>query len=200
MGSEMCIRDRSGLRVIARNSVFTYKNKKNDSFDSIAEQLGVRYIVSGSIRRNGSDIRINVELSDTESRSQLWAERFEGSVTRLFDLQDQISQSVVEALELNLTFVEKERLRQRPTESIEAYSLYQQGRSYTFSNQRNLGQEYLRKALAVDPTFANAYAALAFSHAISVSFGQANDVEEELDTAFKLATKAVSIDLSLIHI
>lgn len=183
----------SGLRVTARNSVFVYKDKNIDP-SIIAKKLNVRYILSGSIRRSGEKLRINVELTDNDVSKQLWADRFSGELSNLFDLQDRISQSVMDALELKLTVREKERLKIKATENLEAYSLYQQGRSHTFSNQRELGQEYLRKAINLDPAFSNAYAALAVSHAIAVSFGQSADMDEELDKAFRLATKAVSID------
>lgn len=183
----------SGLLVIARNSVSAYKDKQID-MQSVAQDLNIRYILSGSVRRSGSRIRINVELTDTQNSTSVWADRYDGELDTIFDMQDKINQSIVSALALELTLSEKQRLSKRSTENLQAYDLYQQGRFYTFSNQRELGHEYFRKAALLDPGFAGAYAALAYSHSVAVSFGQSKDVDSELNTAFRLATKAASMD------
>lgn len=183
----------NGLLVISRMSTSAYKNRAVNN-QSIANELDVRYLLSGSVRRSGTRIRINVEISDALRHSQLWADRFDGEIDSIFDMHDKINQSVVKALALKLSLPEQQRLKMRPTDNLQAYNYYQLGRSYTFSNQRELGNEYLRKAIDLDPKFSSAYAALAYSRSVTVSFGQTEDKENELDSAFRLATKAVSLD------
>lgn len=184
----------ASLRVVSRNSSFAYQDLNEGNFSAFTEELDVHYILTGSVRRNGEKVRINVELTNYDNNTLLWTHRYDGDLSNLFNLQDRISESVVAALSIKLTLAEEERLATKVTDSLEAYSLYQRGRAYTFSNQRELGQEYLKKATRIDPAFANAYAALAVSHAISVSFGQSANKEDELDKAFRMATKAVSIN------
>ncbi len=183
----------SGLLVIARNSVFIYKGK-TVSNDTVATELGVRYVLSGSLRRAGDKLRINVELTDTQNNAQVWAARYDRQTSDIFELQDEISQTIVDALAIELTPPEKKQLAKRPTDNLEAYDYYQRGRSYIFTNQNELGQALLRKAIDLDPQFAEAYSALSYSLAITVSFGTADHMDDELDTAFRLATKAVSMD------
>lgn len=183
----------SDLLVIARNSVFVYKQKEISS-NTIAEELGVRYVLGGSLRRADKKLRINVVLTDTTNNTEIWAERYDRQISDIFELQNEISQTIVKALAIKLTRPEEHLLAKQATNNLEAYDYYQRGRSYTFSNQNSLAQENLEMAIKLDPQFTEAYSALSFSHAITVTFGTTDNIEEEMDTLFRLATQAVSMD------
>ena len=134
-------------------------------------------------------------MIDPEPYRIVWEKKFTRDISDIFTLKNEIGQTVLSSLNIRLTTHQKERLTRKPTNNLEAYNLYQQGRSYTFSaSQRRLGNELLRQAIEIDPGFYNAYAALAYSHATAVSFGQSLDKDKELDTAFRLATKAVAMN------
>ena len=156
----------SGLFVIARNSSFSYRGKSTD-VRTIGRELGVRYLLEGSVRREGSEVRINAQLVDTQTvrcGGHLWAKRYDGDVTDVFDLQDQITEQVVGALKVTLGQSERDRVERKPTDNPEAYSLYLQGRQIhrTYVRKRaNEAFSLLEQAINLDPTFAEAYAELA---------------------------------------
>ena len=153
-----------GLFVIARHSVFTYKDKTVDP-RRVAEELGVRYLLEGSVRRDGGRIRINAQLIDAGTGGHLWAERYEGEEANLFDLQDRVIGNIVSALAVELTDTEKTRLSRRPTDNLEAYDYYlraERSRLYGFGGLRHRKTIRLyQEAVALDPAFAEAYAGLA---------------------------------------
>jgi TolB-like protein/quercetin dioxygenase-like cupin family protein/thioredoxin-like negative regulator of GroEL len=156
----------SGLFVIARNSVFTYKDKAV-KVRQVAEELGVRYVLEGSVRRVGTEVRINAQLIDALSGGHVWAERYDGSLTDVFALQDKITRSIVTALAVNLTTGEQERQARQETESAEAYDAFLRGWAhYQLHTPDDLAKAipYFENAIELDPSFGHAHAALAATY------------------------------------
>jgi TolB-like protein/DNA-binding winged helix-turn-helix (wHTH) protein len=186
----------SGLLVIARNSAFAYKDQPL-ALKSVAEALGVRYVLEGSVRRSGSEIRINAKLIDSETGSHLWTERYDRRVQDIFAVQDDVTSNIVKALALTLTEEEKQSVARRYTHSIEAYDLLLNGQSfYARSNKEDNAharQLYLR-AIRLDPAFARAHAALALTHAEDSRYGWSADPAASMKQALDLARRAVALD------
>jgi TolB-like protein/class 3 adenylate cyclase/Flp pilus assembly protein TadD len=156
----------SGLMVIARNSTFTYKGKPV-KIKQVAEDLGVRYVLEGSVRRAGNEIRINAQLVDALSGHHLWAERYDGKMDRIFALQDQITQKIVSALAVKLTGTEKQIIVQKGTNNVEAYDEFLRGWVHYLrmtSDDLAWAVHSLKRATELDPNFGRAYAALALAY------------------------------------
>ena len=156
----------SGLFVIARNSVFTYKNKAVQ-IRQVAEELGVRYVLEGSVRRAVDKVRINAQLIDATTGGHLWAERYDGKMENIFALQDKITRKIITALELKLTAGEKRRVGRLETDSAEAYEAFLQGWVHYWQDTREdivQAIPYLAQAVKIDPDYSRAYAALAASY------------------------------------
>jgi len=153
----------SGLFVIARNSTFTYKGKPV-KIRQVAEELGVRYVLEGSIRRAADRVRINTQLIDATSGGHLWAERYDGHIGDIFGLQDKITQKIVAALALKLTVGEQEYVVRKETENIAAYDAFLKGwehyRRFTPDDFAK-ACSYFEKVLEFDPDYGRAHAALA---------------------------------------
>lgn len=153
----------SGLLVIARTSAFSFKDRSIDP-QHIAEQLNVRYLVEGSIRRSDDAIRINVQLIDTRTGSNIWAERYDRDYAKIFALQDEVIQHIVEALSVRLTEGEKNQIARLPTRNLEAYDFYARAEQKVYAiDYRSLGEalSLYQKAIALDPAFADAYSGYA---------------------------------------
>jgi adenylate cyclase len=153
----------SGLMVIARNSTFTYKGKPV-KIKQVAEELGVRYVLEGSVRRSGDVIRINAQLIDAMTGVHLWAERYDGTMSKVFALQDEITQKIVSALEVQLTGGEKEQVGLRATDNIEAYNALLEGLGHFYRYTPDgtaKAAAFFKKAIELDPNYGRAYAALA---------------------------------------
>jgi adenylate cyclase len=152
-----------GLFVIARNSTFAYKGKARDVRE-IAQALGVRYVLEGSVRKSGADIRVNAQLIDAKSGGHVWADRYDGDLTNIFGLQDTVTRSVVRALSVELTKDESDRVSMRGTRNVEAYDVFLKGWE---RYQRRTPQDFraaivdFKKAVELDPNYGRAYAALA---------------------------------------
>jgi len=156
----------SGLLVIASNSTFTYKGKRV-KVKQVAEELGVRYVLEGSVRRAGDEIRINAQLVDAMTGNHLWAERYDGTMGRIFALQDQINQKIVNALAVKLTGQEREQLGQKGTENIAAHDEFLKGWGHYFRltpDDFAKANSSFRRAIELDPNYDRAYAALALLH------------------------------------
>ena len=156
----------SGLLVIARNSTFTYKGKPV-KIKQVAEELGVRYVLEGSVRRAGDEVRINAQLIDAMTGHHLWAERYDGKIERIFALQDQITKKIVSALAVKLTGSEKDLLIQRGTDSVAAHDEFLKGWGHylRFSPEDFAkAAASFKKAVELDPNYGRAYAALALVH------------------------------------
>lgn len=155
------------LFVIARNSSFTYKGRSVD-VRRVGRELGVRYVLEGSIRKNGERVRITAQLIEAENGTHLWADRFDGLVMDVFDLQDQIAANVAGTIEPKLILAEIERTGRKPTESLNAYDLYLRAISrFHQYGERNLedAASLAMKALAADPNFSRAAALVGFCRA-----------------------------------
>ena len=156
----------SGLMVIARNSSFSYRDS-DTPLATIARELGVRYVLSGSVRRAGAQMRISAQLVDTDSSEEIWAGRFDGTATDVFALQDQVSEKIIETLAVQLTEVERASLTQTPTDNLEAYEHYLRGRAHIAENSGVSSMRAinaLQSATKADPDFTIAWAALAMAY------------------------------------
>jgi TolB-like protein len=153
----------SGLFVIARNSVFAYKDKPV-KIRQVAEELGVRYVLEGSVRRAGDDVRINAQLIvDATTGGHIWAERYDGSLDNIFAVQDKFVRRIVKALALNLSPEEQEEIDRGQTSNIEAREAFQRGWEHylRFSPEQNArAATELKTAIELDPDYGRAYAAL----------------------------------------
>jgi len=156
----------SGLFVIARNSVFTYKGKSL-KIRQVAEELGVRYVLEGSVRRVGDQVRINAQLIDTTTGGHLWAERYDGSMADVFALQDEVTKQIVDALSLNLSTEDAARSFHHKGVNIEAYDAFLQGWAhYRLQTPDGIAEAIsaFDRAIVLDPGYAYAHAALAASY------------------------------------
>ena len=153
----------SELFVVARNTVFTYKGKAV-KVHKVAEELGVRYVLEGSVRRSGDQVRINAQLIDALSGGHVWAERYDGVLDDVFMLQDEVTRGIVEQLAVSLSIEEKSATSQAETADSIAYDLFLQGWEHYRSGAPEeyvLAIEFFEKAIAKDPSFSRAQAALA---------------------------------------
>jgi TolB-like protein/DNA-binding winged helix-turn-helix (wHTH) protein/Tfp pilus assembly protein PilF len=189
----------SNLLVIARNSAFAYKNQPL-SLKSVAEALRVRYVLEGSVRRSGDDIRINAKLIDAETGSHLWVERYDRHIQDIFAVQDDVTRNIVTSLALTLTDEEKKRVARRYTHSIEAYDLFLRGQSFyvrsTEEDNARARELYLR-AIGIDPAFARAHAAVALTHTEDFRHGWGADPAKSIRQAVTRARQAVALDDSI---
>ena len=187
----------SGLFVIARNSVFTYKDKPI-KIDQIHRELGVRYILEGSLRKSGEQVRINAQLIDGTTGGHLWAERYDRDLKDIFSLQDEVTQQIVDALAIKLLPGEQERLAHKVTRNPEAYDLVL--RAWAYFNQysetaNDLAKQMFAKAIELDPSYAKAYAGLVWTRLIAWRLGWNQD-PQVMEQAFELALKTVDLDVS----
>jgi TolB-like protein/class 3 adenylate cyclase/3-mercaptopyruvate sulfurtransferase SseA len=153
----------SGLFVIARNSSFAYKGQSPD-VRQVAEELGVRYVLEGSVRRAGDQVRINAQLIDATTGGHLWAERYDGTLEDIFDLQDKVTEQIVAALAVSLTGEELAQQTRHATENAAAHDAYLQGWArYKLLTPKDLAEAvpFFEEALRLDPGYAQAHAALA---------------------------------------
>ncbi len=154
------------LFVIARNSSFTYKGRAVD-VKQVGRELGVRYVLEGSVRKAANRVRITGQLVDATSGVHLWADRFEGPLDDIFELQDQVAMSVVGAITPTLERAEIERAKRKPTESLDAYDYYLRGMTNFHRGTRepiSQAMSLFNKATQLDPDFASAYAMEAWCH------------------------------------
>ena len=156
----------SGLFVIARNSTFAYKGRSLD-IRQVAKELGVRYVLEGSVRKAADRVRINAQLIDSSTGGHLWANRYDGSLSDVFGLQDKVTQEIVTVLAVRLTAGEQARMARKETDSAEAYDAFLQGwEQYMRQRPNSLRQaiSYFEKAAELDPGYSRAYAALAATY------------------------------------
>jgi TolB-like protein len=184
-----------GLFVIARNSSFTYKGRNVD-VRQVGRELGVRYVLEGSVRRAGNRLRIAGQLIDAETGAHLWAGHFDGALEDLFDLQDHMTSSVVGAIAPKLQREEIRRARRKPTESLDAYDYYLRGLASAGRWTKEGNAEALRlfcKAVELDPRLACAHGMAAWCHVRRKANGWINDAVGESAEATRLARKAVEL-------
>ncbi len=188
----------SGLFIIARNSVFTYKGKAV-KVDQVGRELGVRYVLEGSVRKVGGRVRISAQLIDATTTGHVWAERYDRDLQDIFAVQDDVTQKIVTTLAVKLTQGEEDRLARRDTDNLEAYDHTLRGLDhyYRFSKDSILqAREMFEKAIDLDPDYALAHSRLGWTHLREWSFGWSQDAQS-LERAFELAQKAISLDDSL---
>jgi adenylate cyclase len=193
----------SGLFVIARNSSFSYKGQQVKN-RQVARELGVRYVMEGSVQRAGDQVRINAQLIDATTGGHLWAERYDGNLSDVFGLQDKVVGHIVSALKITLTDMEQVQLARIPTNNLEAYDYYLRAeRSFYVwgSDGKREALKLYQKAIALDPSFADAYAGIA-RVALNVWRWSINSVlpgPVARDIAYQAASEALKLDPGNAH-
>jgi TolB-like protein/class 3 adenylate cyclase/Tfp pilus assembly protein PilF len=184
------------LFVIARNSSFTYKGRAVD-VKVVGRELGVRYVLEGSVRKAANRVRITGQLVDTATGAHLWANRFDGGLGDIFDLQDQVTENIVGAIAPAVEKAEIERARSKPTERLDAYDHYLRGlaKSYQDASQQACSEalHLFNCAIKLDPDFATAYARAAFCYANAKAFGWISLTPEKVAEVSRLAQRAVEL-------
>ena len=181
--------------VIARNSSFTFKGRAAD-IKKVGQELGVRYVLEGSIRKAGGRVRITGQLIDAATGAHLWADKFDGSLEDVFDLQDRITAKVVAAIAPKLDQAEIERSKRKSTEKLDAYDYYLRGLALVESASKDENEEALRlfyKAIEIDTNFALAHAMVARCFTLRKANGWMVDVARESAETAKLARRAVEL-------
>lgn len=181
--------------VIARQSAFTYKGRFVDVRE-VGSELGVNYVVEGTVRRGGDRLRISVQLIDADTRTQLWSERYEGAVADIFEFQDRIAAQVAGAIHPAIRGAEIELAKRKPPRSLRAYDLVMRAYPHIWSRRNDANDqaiELLRKAIAIDPTYGRAHALLAWCHASSAAFLWTEHPERDLQRAMAAVEAAGSI-------
>jgi adenylate cyclase len=184
------------LFVIARNSSFTYKNKAVD-VRSVGQQLGVRYVLEGSVRRAANRVRVTAQLIEAETGNHLWAEQFDRELEDIFAVQDEITQRIVGALQPEIGAAEWERARRKSPDSLDAWALYHQGiyHLYRYSKADNAeARRLFRQAVEQDDQFAAAYTMLAYACFMAVFDALTDYRVDQLTESFDMAQKAVRLD------
>jgi adenylate cyclase len=184
------------LHVIARNSSFVYK-RRAVSLMEVGRELGVRYVLEGSVRKAGNRVRVNAQLIDTGDGGHVWADRFDRELTDIFAVQDELTREIVGALKLSLTTGEKSRLGHRRAVDLEAYQAYLRGREQTWLHTRTGNRAARRlfdRAIAIDPDYAAAHAMIAFLHVTDYINGWSAAPEESLKLARVVVERAVAAD------
>ncbi|MEE8528550.1 MAG: adenylate/guanylate cyclase domain-containing protein, partial [Gammaproteobacteria bacterium] len=186
----------SGIFVIARHSSFVYKDKLV-SVKQVGRNLGVRYVLEGSVRKAGNRLRITAQLIDSETDHHLWAEHYDRELEDVFAVQDEVARKVADALEVALTRGESKLLAQAPTDNIEAYDVYLRARNTPWPMTRHnirAARIAYERVIEIDPAFAGGYAGKSMMHATAVLWGYSDDREGDTATAFEMARRAVELD------
>ncbi|MEZ5833418.1 MAG: winged helix-turn-helix domain-containing protein [Dongiaceae bacterium] len=185
----------SGLFVIARNSSFTYKGRAVD-VKQVGRELGVRYILEGSLRKAANRVRISGQLVDATMGANLWSERFDGTIDNIFDLQDQMTANVVGAIAPRLEHAEIERSKLKPTESLDAYDYYLRGMwkfRQASGSAIDEAQPLFYEAIQRDPEFASAYAMAAWCYSLRKVNRWMTDPGREIADGTRLVRRAVEL-------
>jgi adenylate cyclase len=189
----------SHLFVIASTSSFNYKGKQI-KIQQVGRDLGVQYVMEGSVRKAGARVRITAQLINASTGHHLWAERFDRNLKDIFALQDEITMKILIAMQLKLTEGEQVRLYGKGTDNLEAYLKHLQGHQYArlFNKESNvLAQQMFEEAISLDPEYAMAYIYLAIVHVLDVWLGSSKSPGDSLTSATELVQKSMSIDKDL---
>ncbi len=184
------------LFVIARNSTFTYKGKPV-KVKQVSEELGVRYVLEGSVRRSGSQLRITAQLIDAITGHHLWADRYDRDQREVFALQDEITKKILTELQVKLTVGEQARLYGRGTDNLEAYIKVLQGREFYWRLEREgniVARKLFEEAIALDPKYPTPYWLLGMTHILDAWFDWGKSKEESISRTIELAKKAINLD------
>ena len=186
----------SGLFIIARNTAFTYKGRNVD-LTKVSQELGVRYILEGSVRKVGERVRITAQLIDGDTGGHVWAERYDRSLEDIFSVQDEVTGEIVTALRVHVSDAERKRLIKKETENLDAYDDLLKGRElflrFTKEGNREAEQKF-RHAFRQDPDYATAYAELARVLVQRRNHGWSDTPDEDLSEGFRMVSKAVELD------
>ncbi len=183
------------LFVIARNSSFVYKGRAVD-VKQVGRQLGVRYLLEGSVRREEARVRITAQLIDAATGAHLWAECFEGPFGSVFEVQDQVSEAVVGAISPKLEWAEIQRAKRKPTDCLDAYDYYLRGMAATYQRGRDATADALglfSRAIDLDEEFASAYGMAAWCYVWRAYNGWMIDRDQESSEGARLARRAVEL-------
>jgi adenylate cyclase len=184
------------LFVIARNSSFHYKGQ-SPKVQDVGRELGVQYVVEGSVRKAGDRVRITAQVVEAASGNHLWAERYDRDLEDIFALQDEMTQTIVGAVEPELGAAERDRAARKPPESLDAWETYQRGLWYLWGFTKDglaEAQRVLRRAQELDPGFATAYAFESYAHYLDVMLGFTEAPGESLEAASTAAKQALALD------
>jgi adenylate cyclase len=184
------------LFIIARNSTFTYKNKPV-KIQQVAEDLGVRYVLEGSVRKSGQRVRVTAQLIDAITGSHLWADRYERELKDIFAVQDEVTKKIITALQVRLTQGEQARTAAKGTSNLEAYLKIMQARVNLYRANTEtvpLARQLAEEAIALDPGYATAYRMLGVAHMHSAFLGISKSPKQSVAKALELAKKALELD------
>jgi len=187
----------SGLFVIARNSAFTYKNKFI-KVEEVGRELGVRYVLEGSVRKSAARVRINAQLVDAGTGWHLWAERYDRNLDDIFALQDEVTRKIIDALQVRLSDREQEQLQRSPTRNFDAYDYFLRGSAYLMRTTREANmkaRQMYEKSITLDPEYAEAYVALGVTYWLDWIWQWSED-PGNLTRANELMQKAIAMDAS----
>ena len=186
----------SGLFVIARNSAFAYKGKRCNVRD-VCRELGVRYVLEGSVRRAADHVRITAQLIDGTTGGHMWAERYDRKLHDIFKVQDEVTRDIVSALALKLTPEECERVYRRDTDNLQAYEYFLRGREQAFPDTLEANAQaraMLEKATELDPQFSPGFSYLSRNHVIAYVNRWGEAADQGLELAMELGQHAVELD------
>ena len=185
----------AGLTVIARNSSFTFKGRLVD-VRAVGRDLGVRSVLEGSIRRAGNRVRITAQLVDAATGAHLWADRYDRDLTDIFEVQDDVTRRIVDALKVTLSPAEKARLTDTETTNMEAYNCSLRGREFLLGSTKNRdtfeqSKASFMRAIELDPNYAQAYAGLGFAYTLDYQNRWSDDPDGSLPLAKHYAEQAI---------
>jgi adenylate cyclase len=188
----------AGLTVIARNSTFTYKGRSVD-VRAVGRELGVLSVLEGSIRRAGQRVRITAQLVDAATGGHLWAERYDRDLTDIFEVQDDVTHRIVDALKVTLSPAEKARLADVKASNIAAYDCVLRGREFMLGKDKTRETfeqaiKFFKKAVELDPNYSQAYACLGFGHMFNYQNRWSDDPDSSLPIAKQYARQAIEQD------
>jgi adenylate cyclase len=188
----------SELNVIARNSSFTYKGKPVD-VKRVGRELGVRYVLEGSVRKAGNRVRVTGQLIDAESGAHIWADRFDRDLTDIFAVQDELTHEIISALKIKLSAAEEALIADSGTKNVSAHDFFLKGRELLFASKRDrdIFEQFMscfRRAIELDPNYASAYAGLGMGYAFDYQNHWSDAPEKSLDQAQRLVDQAISKD------
>jgi adenylate cyclase len=182
--------------VIARNSTFTYKGKPV-KVQKVSRELGVRYVLEGSVQKAGDRIRVTAQLVDATTGNHLWSERYDRELKDIFAVQDEITKKIITALQVKLTEGEEVRVAAKGTNNLEAYLKYLQANELINrlnSDSNALGKQFAEEAIALDPEYASPYFILSGAHMMDVWLGTSKSPKQSIGKAMKLSQKAIVLD------
>jgi len=182
--------------VIARNSSFAYKGEAVD-VRQVASQLGVRYVLEGSVRKASQRVRVTGQLIDATAGNHLWAERYDRELADIFELQDEITNRVISSVGSQILIAEAARVRRKPPQSIDAWDFVMQALPHMWrmtTEEYFLAQDLLKEALALDPDYAHAHALLGWTYVGMFNLDTGQPIHDFTDRAFEAGSRAVALD------